>query len=195
MESLSKTDTAGAPVLDLDFQKTIEESKQTIQNEKQKEVKKGRGRPRKSGDTGPAVVGTSQAPPQNNGLSPQSTDLSPYIVVPLQALSGIPAKKHNIPELALNAEEAKACAEALNQMFNVFVPNINQMSPKTAAVLGAFMVFGSIGFTKYQIYSEVQDARAAARRPEEPGQDKAAPPQSEIKLEPGQRPADKYFRR
>lgn len=193
MESLSKTDTLAPPALDLDFQKTIEESKQTIQNEKQKEVKKGRGRPRKSGDTGPAVQ--AAASPQNTGLSTQSTDLSPYIMVPLQALSGIPAKKHGIPELALNAEEAKACAEALNQMFNVFVPNINQMSPKTAAVLGAFMVFGSIGFTKYQIYSEVQDARLAARRPEEPGQDKAAPPQSEIKLEPGQRPADEYFRR
>jgi len=193
LESLSKTDTAGAPVLDLDFQKTIEESKQTIQNEKQKEVKKGRGRPRKSGDPGPAVQAT--APPQNQGLSTQSTDLSPYIVVPLQALSGIPAKKHNIPELALNAEEAKACAEALNQMFNVFVPNINQMSPKTAAVLGAFMVFGSIGFTKYQIYSEVQDARIKARRPEEPGHDKAPVSPNEIKLEPGQRPADEYYRR
>lgn len=194
MESLLKTDTAGAPIHDVDFQKTIDESKATIQNEKQKEVKKGRGRPRKSGDPGPAISPASPSP-HAPGLSPQPTDLSPYIAVPLQALSGIPAKKHGIAELALTPEEAKACAEALNQAFNVFVPNINQMSPKTAAVMGVFMVFGSIGFTKYQIYSEVQAARALARKPEEPGHDKAAVPQSEIELKPGQVAAQDYFKR
>lgn len=156
MESLSKTDTAGAPVLDLDFAKTIEESKIAVQSEKPKETKRGRGRPKKEHSEAPASQATAPVAPPS-----APPDLSPYLATPIQMLSNMPARKHKIPELALTQQEALDCAKALNECFNVFVPNMNEMSPKTAAILSAAMVFGSIGFSKYQIYAEVTTARAA----------------------------------
>ena len=187
MESLSKTDTAGAPVLDLDFAKTIEESKQAVQSEKPKETKRGRGRPKKE---------HSEAPRTSEPVAPPAAsppDLTPYLATPIQMISNMPARKHKIPELALTPQEALDCAKALNECFNVFVPNMNEMSPKTAAILSAAMVFGSIGFSKYQIYAEVTAARAA--QVQRPGDEPRVKNDSEIKLEPGQLPAENYFRR
>lgn len=197
MESTLKTNQEGASI-DPDFAKTIEESKAIIHEEAQKKVRKGRSDRGKPRTKDPAQVnGASVSPQPNQAINTQGpnqqTDLSPYLITPIQALSTLPAKKHNIPELSLTSEEAKACAEALNNCFNVFVPNMNQMSPKTAAVMGAFMVFGSIGFTKYQIYSEVMEKRYLEQN--RPGNDKEKI-EPEIKLNNEAKiPADSYFKR
>lgn len=194
MELNSKTNQPEAELPNHDFQKTVAESKAAVQAEGEKKVRKGRsdkGRARKPGDTSQhqaAQPGTPQSQPQGQ------TDLSPYIAVPLQALSGIPAKRHGIAELALSPEEAKACAEAINGIFNAFVPNINQMSPKTAAIMGAVMVFGSIGFTKYQIFSEVSAERLKRTAPETPGNQQELI-KSELSLEDGKISAFDHMRR
>lgn len=198
MELNSKTNEQAA-LPNHDFQKTVAESKAAVQAEGEKKVRKGRsdkGRARKPGDAAPGTPTSQPGTPGVPGQAPTGqTDLSPYIAVPLQALSGIPAKRHGIAELALSPEEAKACAEAINGIFNAFVPNINQMSPKTAAIMGAVMVFGSIGFTKYQIFSEVQEAKRLKAAPETPGNDKEQVPHSELTLAPGQISAFEAMRR
>lgn len=158
------------PAIDADFQKTIEESKAAIQNEKQKVVKKGRGRPRKSGDAPTPQTNTS--PQQSPGLSPAAPpDLKQYLVPPMIAISKIPATKHQIPELALSQDEAEACAIALNQCLQAFIPDVNTMSPKTAAIVSLALTVGTIGFQKYSIY---QDKKPKVQKPEPTVQEKNA---------------------
>lgn len=195
MELASKTNEVPSELPKHDFQKTVAEAKQAVEAEGQKKVRKGRsdkGRARKpSTDAGP---GLSTQPSAPGASAPQSIDISQYLAVPIAALSTLPAKKHGIPELALTAEESKACAEAINGIFNAFVPNINQMSPKTAAIMGAVMVFGSIGFTKYQIFAEVQEAKRLKAAPETPGNQKEVIP-SAMPLDEGKISAFDHMRR
>lgn len=138
---------------DVEFKKTIEESKAKIaEAHAEKVIKRGRGRPKKISEPKPAMpteaIGTQS---QISEISPPP-DLTPLIKGPLIFVSKIPAEKHKIPELALSPDEAQACAESLNQLLNAFVPDVGNMSPKTAAVVSGAMVFGSIFFQKYQIY-------------------------------------------
>lgn len=156
-----------------DFNKTIQESKDAIQNAELKDVKKGPGRPRKS------VQGVAQTPtsgPSGIPMAQPPPDVSVYLVVPIQAISKIPAAKHNIPELAFTEEEALACAKALDQCVRAFIPDLNTMSPKTAAILSLSLTLGTIGFTKYSIYS----AEIAKRQPK-----------PEIIPEPTEKPKEK----
>lgn len=136
------------------FETIVAESKTVIAEADPSPVKRGRGRPKKSDAetvaSSPApVVPVAQPPP----------DISLYIKGPLVALSKIPAHRTGIPSLALDDDEAAACANALNEIAKAFVPDANAMSPKTAAVVMGILTFGSIGFTKYQIYSEEMSRR------------------------------------
>lgn len=142
--------TATAETDELAFKKVIEESKNNIAQAQTVELekKRGRGRPRK---TPPAAPQAPVAPVVDEGIT-QAPDLSQFLAPPLKMLSGIPAKKYQLPELAFTDDEAKLCAESLNQVIQAFVPDIGAMSPKTAAVIGACAVFGSIGISKYGIY-------------------------------------------
>lgn len=134
---------------DPNFEQAIQESKAAIQAEGLKDVKKRVGRPRKE------VPPT----PQNNTLHAaqpgiQSTpDTSKYLAGPLMALSKIPAHNKGIPELALTEDEAMLCAKSIDDLIKAFVPDLNNMSPKTAAIMGCCLTFGSIGFNKYAIYA------------------------------------------
>lgn len=67
-------------------------------------------------------------------------------------ISRIPAQKTQIPELALSPDEAMLCAASLENLLNVFVPDVTKLDPKTAAVIGTCTTFGSIGLSKYAIY-------------------------------------------
>lgn len=196
---------------DVDFEKTILESKAKIHSESQKPVRKGRsdkGRSRKPNESNinqQTGLNQTNINPQNPQINPQQSaplDLSPYLAIPIEMASKGPARKHGIPELALSSEEALQCAKALNDCFNAFVPNINQMSPKTAAVMGLFTVVGSIGFSKYVVYSEVMEKRQAVLKANSSvGSDKQVQ-EPELKIEqvtnvdPSKLiPADSYFRR
>lgn len=134
---------------ELNFEKIATESKNTV-NINKTAAKRGRGRPRKiplNAETGQNTIKAEIVPPP---------DISGFICKPLKFISTIPAQKYNIPELALNDDEAMECAKSLNELLNAFVPDMESMSPKTAAIFGSIMVFGSIGFQKYSIILENQ---------------------------------------
>lgn len=164
MELNSKSDlpVGSAPVhSDGDFAKTIAESKEKIHGSEIKPLKRGRGRPRKHLAPDPLKKSDPERPSSVEKV--ETVDVSEFLRVPIIAVSKIPAMKYSIPELAFSEDEAKACAESLNQCLQAFVPNVAEMSPKTAAVIGACCSIGAIGFTKYQIYSEVTHKRALER--------------------------------
>lgn len=172
------------------FKKTLEESKARIQLEtslgEQLVPKRGRGRPRKHPGTpeipiAPAVTQTVQA-------AEPAPDIAPLIKAPIQALSRIPAINYKIPELAFTDDEASMCAESLNQVIQAFVPDIGKMDPKTAAVVGAISVFGSIGFQKYSILQEKRRLASQEKPPEV--QEQVAKVQESSGI-----PAGEYFQR
>jgi hypothetical protein len=142
-----------------EFKSIVEQSKSKIaeatQLENKIEQKRGPGRPRKHPVSGSQVVSEAPAAP----LESSSIDISQHLKAPLIGLSKIPAIKYEIPELAFDETEALACAESLNNVLTAFVPDASKMDPKTAAVLGAAVTFGSIGLTKFQIYSQKQQEK------------------------------------
>lgn len=170
------------------FKAVVEQSKNTLHNEELKSVKvKGRGPGRPKKDEGqPSVAPSNGAPHHSQDSSVNKPlDISQYLVVPLQALSKIPANNTGIPELMLEPNEALACAISLNEVLNAFAP-AGQLNPKTAAILGAFSTFGSIGFMKYQIYLE-------KRKPKEDFSKEEIEP--EIKKQENMISAEDHFRK
>lgn len=156
------------------FETIVAESKAAIAGADPAPVKRGRGRPRKVD----AVPETPKVDAQPSlPVQAPAPDISTHIKGPLIALSKIPAHRTGIPELALDDSEAGACAQALNEILRAFVPDQNQMSPKTAAVVMGVLTFGSIGFTKYQIYSDEMMKRTPMKPvPEVQEEIAAAPP-------------------
>lgn len=134
--------------VDHGFKKQVEESKAKIVEAKEiKEApKRKRGRPRKGPEGGASAVS-----PAGTDVAPLG-DLTAYIEAPLMFISKIPASKYEIPELALTQDEAKMCAESLNALANAFVPDLNKVDPKTAAIFNACATIGSVSFQKYMIY-------------------------------------------
>lgn len=134
-----------------DFSKVVQESKNRLHAEQNKPLKRGRGRPSTVKPTetssSPNFSSAGSATPPHIG-SVQSMNIAPMIEGPLKLLSGLPAKKYKCDDLALTDEEAQQCAKAVNDLLNAFIPDMSQMSPKTAAVFGAVLVFGSVGMNK-----------------------------------------------
>lgn len=154
LEKQTTPDHTAAPPSN-DFEKVVQESKSKIQSEELKTIKRARGRPSlKANHDKSTVLNDTQtaAPGAPQSLNP-APDISPMLIEPLKMLSGVPARRYKCPELALSQDEAQACAKSLNDILNAFVPDMSQMSPKTAAILGGCIVFGSIATNKYLIYS------------------------------------------
>lgn len=134
-----------------DFSKVVQESKNRLHAEQNKPLKRGRGRPstvkptETSSSPNFSSVGSPTSP---NQLPAQQMNIGPMIEGPLKLLSGIPAKKYKCEDLTLSDEEAQQCGKAVNDLLNAFIPDMSQMSPKTAAVFGAVMIFGSVGMNK-----------------------------------------------
>lgn len=154
-----ETNSEITPSHNEDFSKIVEESKAKIHDAAMVEVKKrGRGRPQKTLQNS----NNTNSTPQSNPIQGISTvgpiqpppDITPYLVEPMLAVSKIPARKYGIPELAFTREEAQLCSQALNDCLRAFIPDLNSMSPKTAAILGLCVTIGSVGFSKYQVYLE-----------------------------------------
>lgn len=177
------------PAIDSDFKAVVEESRAAIQAQEITPPKRGRGRPKKSSDS----AKVTEAPSQSlAGPAQPPPNISTYLEFPLIALSKGPARKHDLPELALTQEEAKACAEALQACLNAFLPDVNNMSPKTAAIAGLLVTVGSIGFTKYSMLADKQ-AEIAKRNPPKP--EPEIQEINAIKQEAASIPADSYFAR
>lgn len=153
------------------FAEMVKESKETLQFGKitDPKIKRRPGRPPGTGKnqvaareaSGLSLVQPTQQPSVSETAPAVPLDISGYLAQPLIAISKFPAAKYEIPELALSPEEADMCAKSLNEMLKAFVPDTAKMSPKTAAVLGAAVTFGSIGFQKYAIYSAKKPAAKA----------------------------------
>lgn len=152
-----------------DFAAIVQESKEKIEGAEKKvpAVKGKRGRPKGStkrpgvpSDVSSAPVG-SETVASSSGAPPP--DVSKILIPPIKAISKIPAVKFQIAELAFSEEEATACAESLNAILEAFVPDVEKMSPKTAAVITAGVTFASIGFAKFQIYSNEMEKRGGKK--------------------------------
>lgn len=162
------------------FEKAVEESREKIRSTTRTEPKvrpKGKvGRPRKIEGNYHGPESKTERPGLETQAPTPPPDISKFLKVPLIALSQIPATKNKIPELALSSDEAEAVAQSFNQILEAFIPDVGQMSPKTAAVISAAVVVGSIGFQKYQVYAAVQEQRwiEANKQPENP-KESAAP--------------------
>lgn len=139
-----------------DFSKVVQESKNRLHAEQNKPLKRGRGRPAavKPTETGSSPNFSTAGATTSPSAGPvQQMNIAPIIQEPFKMLSTIPAKKYKCDELTLTDEEAAACAKAVNDLLNAFIPDMSQMSPKTAAVFGAVMVFGAVGMNKVIILS------------------------------------------
>lgn len=158
----------------------VKESQAKIESENLQppKIKRGPGRPPKNRtetvQTRPGAGAQVQAPSVEPAEPVPTPDIQEYLVGPLIAISNIPAQKHRIPELAFTVEEAGACAHSLQQVLNAFVPDLSKMSPKTAAVLGAAVTFGTIGVSKLQIYQIKRAEMLEHRRAAEAAETKAA---------------------
>lgn len=158
-----------SPAIESDFASVVSESKESIKAAEMVPPKASRGRKklprdasgniirdgspqaskRVSGGAGPSVANQGTPSPSN-----PPPDIKKHLIRPLIGISKFPAQRYKIAELALDQEEAALCAESIQDLLNAFVPDVNQMSPKTAAVLGFFTTTGLIFFGKYQIYLE-----------------------------------------
>lgn len=152
------------PAVESDFSKLVEESKANIQGAEMVPPKAGRGRKKLPRDangkiirdgSGRVVPGTAASPSvAQAGVSIPGTpppDISKFLIQPIKSISKIPADRLGVKELAFDDSEAGASAQALSDLYAVFAP-AGQMNPKTAAICNCGLVFGTILFTKYQIY-------------------------------------------
>lgn len=167
MESNSPT-TAQTGNESSDFKAAIQESKNAIHEAAMQKVKGSRGRKPLPRDANgniirePASMGHSM--PNDNGASPtlasqNQIDHSQLLIEPLKIFSAIPARKHEIEELAFNDEEAKALAQSLDKLFNAYFPDVEKMSPKAAAWISLGFVGVSLGVSKVSIYQAVMSER------------------------------------
>lgn len=181
---MSETENPPAPMIEPttkepahapDFSTVVKESQERLAGENpappaassSSTSKPGPGRPKKCPKHGKSIrecgceISAEKKETAAQKIEPvmAEIDLSEHLRLPIQSLSRIPASKYQIPELTFNLEESRACAEALNGVINAFAPNLERMSPQSAAVLSAGLVFGSIGFTKFQIYASVMEER------------------------------------
>ncbi len=151
----------GAISAGIDFNRIVAESKSKLAQADLEVKKRGRGAPKKPRDANGNIIRASSGPgPESASLHQSQSvanptpapDISPYLIRPIIALSSIPASRAGIPELIFSPDEAGAVAFSLNQLLNVFIPDIGLMSPKTAAIISAGATIGTIIFSKYQIY-------------------------------------------
>lgn len=133
-----------------EFSEVVKESAEKVQQAaapppKSSGPKRGRGRPRN------ASPETAQsAPPPTPPVPPP--DMVKHLKVPIKLFGSIPARKTGIPELALDDQEAQLAAEAIQGIFDAWIPDLSKMSPKAASLVTAGLVFGSLATTKYMIY-------------------------------------------
>lgn len=131
--------------------------------------KKKRGRPRKhpknlssiAGQPVASNAGTETlaggAPVAQPINQPEPVSFFEYTGPLLGMLSQIPASKLKNPAWALTKEESVQLGKALDPVINVFLPDLEKMDPKTAAILGFAMVAASI------YHKKAVEIEAAAR--------------------------------
>lgn len=179
---------AGTPLVsndqiqgDSEFRAKIEESKKNIQKESEQLASP----PKKRGPKGPwknkpAESATSESPAHVSKAKTPTPDLTSTLKTPILSLSKIPAIEFKCADLAFTEDEAQACAESLNGVIQAFVPHMDDMDPKTAAVFGACATFGSIGFQKWMIYRAHQATLRSPPPTEVQSENKQAQAQSQV---------------
>lgn len=150
------TDKPNIPAPD-EFKTVVEESKKTITEAGQPppKITRGRGRPRKDGSAPSQAAPNPQntAPPPGAMPTPPP-DLTQMFIMPVAIVGEIPARRTGIRELALTENEAVAIAQSLNGILQAFIPDLNRMSPKTAAIFTFGITVGSVALSKYAVYAE-----------------------------------------
>jgi len=152
-----------------EFAEIVKQSQEKIHAQAQTPIKGKRGRPPAPRDAngniirdGKTSVDTNQTQQVNSNaqsLNESATDFSPVLIAPLTILSSIPAKKYDVPQLALDRDEAEALAKSIDKLISVYMPDLEKMSPKSAAWLTFGMTSVSIFTSKVYVYSEVMSER------------------------------------
>jgi len=165
---LQSTDSAAPPV-ESNFQELVKESKENIQAAAAIPPKGRAGRKPLPRDAAGNIIrdpnakqskrvsgGAASQPSVTNQGTPSPTspppDITKHLIAPIIGISKIPAIRYHVPELAFDQGEAFLCAHSLQEMLNAFVPDMEKMDPRAAAVISFGVTVGSIVFTKYQIY-------------------------------------------
>lgn len=151
------------------FEQVVAESHSTINDQMlNNEPKKKRG-PYKKRDGSTAAPEKSAAPiVEKQAIG----DISGPLKLPLIAISKGPAIKYQIPELAFSDEEASMLAQSISELANAFIPDVNTMNPKVAAVMSFGLVASSIGFSKYMIFQEKYRPAFVEKAPEKQTENK-----------------------
>lgn len=158
-----------------EFKKAVEESKVAVAEAAQKPGKGRRGRPSLPRDAAGNVIRNTGA---SNGATPsvgaqthspsasgfQSKDI---LVEPLITISKVPAKRHDIPELALDQDQAMAIAGAVDKIVDAFMPDLEKLSPKKTAIIFGCFTIGGITLSKYLIYAQTMNERMEREREHE----------------------------
>ena len=146
----------------LDFSKIVETSKANIQNEKPKRVRRtkaeieaSRGQSSISQPNQPSI-GSIPSQPQIN----RAPELKPAIVLYSDLFL---AKPLEVPALKFSDDEAEALAQVTSNLLNAFPEYFNNSNPKVAAIVGAVIVAGPIGYTKYKIYKQATSEKKIDR--------------------------------
>lgn len=175
LESASTVQTQASGTDASDFKAAIAESKAAIHEAEMQKVKSGRGRkPLPRDENGniireSAPMGTTNG---NNNFAPQAQasqiDHSTLLVEPIKIISMVPARKHDIPDLAFDDQEAQALAQSIDKVFNAYFPDIEKMSPKAAAWISFGMVTVSLTVSKVSIYQAVMMERKKNQKRDAP---------------------------
>lgn len=145
--------------------------------EKAQPRKKKRGRPRKhpkklSSHAEPlaALSGDVKTPPVDAALAERHieekkpAELYQYTAPFLGMLSQIPAHQLKNKAWALTKDESIEIAKALDPVINEFLPDMEKMDPKTAAILGFAIVTASI-YHKKALEIEAASAAISQQQP------------------------------
>lgn len=148
------------------FEQIISESKAELHGAAPVEIKSKRGRrPGKYGSY-KKTRSNSENVDESNSESVETNLMalpkpdpmrSKALADTLQQLSSIPATNIGCPALGLTAEESRSLSENLDVCLSVYMPDVEKMDPKTAAIINIGMVTLGIASVKFNIYKQFKN--------------------------------------
>ena len=151
------------------------------------------GRPRKHPKKNSTVLGHSQASSVDHLLTrgPEKVEeqkkkfvsMAEITAPCIRVLGAIAAQQAWDKRWSLSKDESEEIAKSLDKVLNEFIPDMENLDPKTAAVVGLCMTIGSIYAVKYQDVMKSSKPVETAQAPTEAVQTEPKKPEPEKKSE------------
>jgi hypothetical protein len=112
-----------------------------------------------SSQESPRILSSSEDVQKTGGAaskSPEPVSFAPITSGFIETISRIPATRYKSKALVLTKDESMQIATALDQVLNVYLPDLENMDPKTAAILGLTITVSSIFVAKIQAFDDEQ---------------------------------------